>query len=757
MTDSLNNIADLAARIPHSVLSTQHSVLALGFITPAFAIAGVLLVAIPIIIHLLNRRRYKVLNWAAMQFLLAAMRKNRRRLQFEQWLLLATRCCLLALLGLALARPLGCEDSTLGKLVGSSSALHVVVLDNSYSMGYQADRPDAVTDFDQAKRMAKQMVEGLASGGESVVLITSSKPAQAVLAKPSYDLAAVSSAIDRIELSAGGTDLLGAFRLADKVADEETTQTNRLLHIFSDGTNSAWRNGNEKALEEIGRKLATRFKIEHFNLAQPQQANAAILDVKPATNLVRTRFANDFLAIAKAYGFNIDASVIWKLGDTVLPGGAVVKLDQQTPPITQSNAQITTGGPNVLTVSLGTDDRLKVDNTRYRTIDVASDMKVLIVEGKHGTGPVDSSGTFLELALAPPSSSAGPGRTTQSYLHPERISDIELSGRVMSEYRVIMFADVARLTEPLADQLKKYVEQGGTIVWFMGDQVARESYNSILVPRGLLPGTLTQRMTGSPSFSFNFNPTGNVHPMLRAFANIDKSGIDTAQVFTYWQVSPKTDLNVDRVLDFSVSKATTGASAPADPAITEHRLGDGKVVFIATTANAEWNTLPAKPAYLALVHEIVGNTVSGAERWMNIEVGQPIEVPATVQMTSAPTLADSTGNAQPMEQVRREDGSLVYRSRPIAKPGIYKVGTGNTTIPVSVNVPADEADIRPLANDAIRSAMGNIDMQTLGDVLPAKGSGPDQRNDYGWSIMTIVLLLLAAECFMAMRFGHYKK
>ena len=90
--------------------------LAVGFVTPAFVGAGLLLASIPIIIHLLNRRRFKTVDWAAMTFLLRAMRKNRRRVRFEQWLLLAVRCSVLCLLGLALARPLGCEDTSIAAL-----------------------------------------------------------------------------------------------------------------------------------------------------------------------------------------------------------------------------------------------------------------------------------------------------------------------------------------------------------------------------------------------------------------------------------------------------------------------------------------------------------------------------------------------------------------------------------------------------------------------------------------------------------------
>src|SRR5687768_17740075 len=80
-----------------------------------------------------------------MEFLLRALKKNRRRLKFEQWVLLAVRCLVLALVGTALARPFGCQQSTIASLAGSRAGLHVFVIDNSYSMAYEAGRPDAKT------------------------------------------------------------------------------------------------------------------------------------------------------------------------------------------------------------------------------------------------------------------------------------------------------------------------------------------------------------------------------------------------------------------------------------------------------------------------------------------------------------------------------------------------------------------------------------------------------------------------------------
>src|SRR3954447_1075587 len=100
------------------------------FATPAFFVAGLLLVSIPIIIHILNRRRFKTVTWAAMEYLLRAMRKNRRRLKFEQMILLATRCLVLALLGTALARPMVCENAAVNAM-GGRAGLNVFVIDNS--------------------------------------------------------------------------------------------------------------------------------------------------------------------------------------------------------------------------------------------------------------------------------------------------------------------------------------------------------------------------------------------------------------------------------------------------------------------------------------------------------------------------------------------------------------------------------------------------------------------------------------------------
>jgi hypothetical protein len=735
-----------------------------SFVTPAFAWAGVALVGIPILIHILNRRRYKTINWAAMEFLLRALKKNRRRLKFEQWLLLATRCLLLLLAAMALARPFGCGQQTIASIAGSRSGLHVFVIDNSYSMAYEADRPDARTHLDQAKRLAKEMIDRFSSGGEAVAVVTAARPSQAVIAAPSYDLNAAKSAIDRIEQSAAGTDLPGALAQALEIGKAETTQPRKHLYLLTDGTRSAFeKTGDVDAIRQAGADLAAVFSVSHFHLGKQNQWNHAALDVRPSVSLVTTRADVVFAADLKGFGSGPDAQLQWKLDDQPLPGGGTLKLDRDTPAQLQpSGVPRNAGGLHVISANLITDDRLKLDNVRTRVFDVVTELKVLIVEGERGINRLQGSGAFLDLALAPPAEPNEQGVRTNSHVATELISDLELGNKVLGDYRAVMLAGVGQIQPNVAQQLEHFVRQGGTLMLFMGEAVSGDNYNATLLPRGLLPGPMGKRVSvaanAQQGYTFEFNPKGDVHPLLREFREQPQSGLDRAQVFTYWQVDVKPDAKVERVLTYIPPPDAPAAEKDRrDPAITLHNLGDGRVVFYSTTANADWTTFPIKQAYLPLMHELLAGSVNPAETWLNRTVGEPLQFPPTLRLTSAPTLLDPQKQEVVIDQSTPPGGSPMYKSRPLTKPGVYTLSTGTRTMPVSVNVPSDEADIRTLDNAAIKKALGDIDLALESDQLPPVPVTADSGNDYGWSVMAIVLALVAVECFMAMRFGHYRR
>lgn len=758
--------------------------------------AGVLLAAIPIVIHLLNRRRFKEQRWAAMEFLLRAMRKNRRRLKFEQWLLLAMRCLLLGMLGLALARPMGCGEGGVAGLLGRQGGVQVIVLDNSYSMSYEADRSDARTHLDQARRMALGLLDRMGRGsGDAVAVVTASSPARVVFPL-GYDREAARAAVMAIEPTAVATDLAGAMKLAGEVA-RESAEPVKLLHVLSDGTRSSLRE-EDAGLKEAGREASGVFtRMSYYHLGLASQSQAAVLKLDPMTALVTARGAGggtEMQATVEGFGAGETRALQWRLDGQVLPGGGEVQVGQTPAVESLPGVRFGRAGARVVSVTLGGQagggDRLPLDDTRLRVVDVVEKASVLIVEGERGGGPLGSSGAFLRLALSPPALSqalgdggvatgatgVGGGRSN-SPLEVEAISDLELPGKVLGEYRVLILAGVGQIPDGMAEQLRGFVQGGGVLVVFMGEAVEAESYNRTMLPRGLLPGPLVRRVTAplnadsapgsGKGYTMDFKPAGNLHPMLAAFRGETRSGLDTAQIFTYWEVAPGGAGNsagtssttapaaVERVLNY----AETGA-----PAITLQRAGEGRVVFVSTSSGSDgWTTLPAKPVFVSLMQEMIGTTMTARDGWMNVVAGGRLLLPSGLTLAGVPELVDEAGRKFMLTNIAvgGGDSRMTWQSDVLTQPGVYTLtGLAGGGMPVVVNPDAGrEADVRTVEDISVMRSLGepaNLDLYK--DQLPAQRSMADERRaDFGWFAMLVLLGLVGAESLLALKFGHHRK
>lgn len=103
----------------------------MSFLQPAILLA-LPLVALPIVIHLINQRRFQTVHWAAMHFLLAANRMSRGYARLRQWLILAARTLAIAGLVFAISRPL--SSGWLGLASGGRVDTTLILLDRSASM-----------------------------------------------------------------------------------------------------------------------------------------------------------------------------------------------------------------------------------------------------------------------------------------------------------------------------------------------------------------------------------------------------------------------------------------------------------------------------------------------------------------------------------------------------------------------------------------------------------------------------------------------
>ena len=167
------------------------------FLNPWMLLGG-LAIASPIIIHLLNKRRFKIVQWAAMDFLFEADKKNRRRVQLENFILLMLRCLAMLLVALMFSRPF-LPSSVTSVLQQAQKIERVILVDDSLSQRVLLDAEPA---FDVTKRQIKEMLGELAESDRTedwLTLMLTSNPEQPLLANEPLTKSTLPSLIEAID------------------------------------------------------------------------------------------------------------------------------------------------------------------------------------------------------------------------------------------------------------------------------------------------------------------------------------------------------------------------------------------------------------------------------------------------------------------------------------------------------------------------------------------------------------------------------
>jgi len=204
------------------------------FLSPWFAVAGLVLAAGPIVIHLMNRQRFRVIEWAAMEFLRQAMRRSRRLVRVQDLLLLVVRVLCVLLFGLAMARPFVAGS---GQVADPNQPVHAVLLiDNSMSMGYgQLGR----TVLDEAKARAKECIDRLPPGSRiSVIPVCASSRDFSLGAYSTKEDAA--EALESIQPLDRAATAAAALDLAKEACRRTASPANKQIVLFSDQQAVNW-------------------------------------------------------------------------------------------------------------------------------------------------------------------------------------------------------------------------------------------------------------------------------------------------------------------------------------------------------------------------------------------------------------------------------------------------------------------------------------------------------------------------------------
>ena len=728
---------------------------ALGFANVPL-LYGMAAASIPIVIHLLNKRKFRETQWAAMRFLLAAIRKNSRRIRLEQLLLLAVRTLLILLLVAAMAKPFLEHAGALPVIAGKRTH-RVIVLDGSLSMDYAVG---GATRFVKAKEVAAQFVKD-ARKGDVVSLVMMGEPPRNIIKGPSPNHDEVLKELAAVTLPHGGTDLEASFRVINEVLDASDVPQKEVI-VLTDLQVASWRKagGPGDGLKRALAKLAARKpRSVVIDLGAPGGENLAITDLQVNAPLVTMGATPAVSATIRNFGrksagevrvrMYVDHQQVNEQSIAVRPGEAQ--------PVAFNHA-FAAPGDHLVEAQID-DDPLKLDNRRALAVPVRESLSVLLVDGDPRSEPFASETAYLVEALNPGEPSPG----TPPLIRTEVVPESQLARAELAPYDAVVLCNVAQFSEAEVSALDAYVKQGGGLVVFGGDQVVPENYNRLLFAdgKGLLPAEVGKAIGDAKDKTnsrFNFNPLGFKHPIVSAFAGAPdavQAGLTQVKTWEYHRLKLPRNSAAEVALAFDSGDPAIVASPPR-----AGRSSRGRVVQVATSADAGWTSWPLHPSYPPVMEQAVLQAAAGRRADRNVRVGQPLDeaLPANGAGASAlVTLPDARG--VPTRLAAEGDVSrLHFADTDLSGPYSVRIGPPLASdVLFAAGTDPAESDPAKLDATALKAALPGWAFQYEEDwrKILNNVAAVGQRGELHRSLLYGVLALLLIESILAWKFGHH--
>ena len=575
----------------------------MSFLNPIM-LFGLAAVAAPILIHLLNRRRVQRVVWAAMRFLNISVERNQRRMRLEDWILLAIRCGLVALLALALARP---SFESVGSVLGTSKSTAVLLVDNSYSM---AMSDGAETRFEKARRTAEHALQSLGAGSAAAVWFVSDI-VQTPIPEPTLDLNLARKALREGTISDRTTDVLPALTRAVEVL-RSSFGLRKELYLFTDGQALGWQQFDQ--ILKVCANASRDMRLHVIVINEHERRNIGVSDLQMASGLSPARHPLRFQARITNFGQDEARETRIALSVDGNAPSDEFTIPTLAPGASQSVplfAKLETVGFHRVAVSIGT-DRLRADDMRECVVRAISEVRVLLVNGEPGADNRDNETFFLEQALAPV-----PRRSRPEYFLKCRVvAPGDLPSVSLNDFDAVMLANVPEFPVANAKELNAFVRRGGGLIVFPGAATNTRFYNEHLADGLRLLPAKFEAVVGDARQDERFltlQSKDYYHPVVSIWSDPASGNLASARFFQHLRLALAADENAPPAIVLSYSDGS--------PALVEWTVGLGRVFQFGSTADTAWNDWPVRTSFVPMVHRTLGAIVQRRDETLNVTVG----------------------------------------------------------------------------------------------------------------------------------------
>jgi len=726
--------------------------------------AGLACIAIPIVIHLLMRRRRKPVKWGAMRFLLEAYRKHKSRLRLEQLLLLATRCLLIGLIAAALARPILGASGLIG--AGQATTLYILV-DNSLTA--QATGEDGESALDRHKEAARDAIESLTVGGDRASVIALGGPASPVVLPPSSDLAGVAQAIDQLTPTDSRADLSGAIsRLRSELSLDQEEGGRVVVLVLSEFL------AGSADLTAALETLAGDAVVVASAPDEAGRSNVSIIGVDPVRSVLLAGEAGE-----RETGQQSSVAVRLRRSGSIVAAASAstirvrVEGTEGTSPVSEASIEWTPGTPEatanvVVSAAPGAgdgviiaelvasdEDTIAADNTWRRPIEVRRSLKVGLITPRRlaGEGGLDPTRTsdWLRVALAPESVDR------ETFAAREAAGDVQvvvidpgsLDSARLADLDAVFLPSPEMLDADGWSRMRAVADRGGLVVIFPPASDRVQLWTDLVADAMDLPWQFAREAVELDGATITEPARRDAAVDLFSLINVELEAlVRPVRVRKMLPVAGGVEPGEAQLTLRESGAPIVLARAPGNG--ESSTTGRGLVVYFASSLSIEWTNLAAQPALLPIIQETLRQGVGRAHgSWSTLAGGTP----------RTPTEAVELRSEERQREVIALDRSNAV---PVRHAGLWRAVDRSGASAGVVAVNADPAGGRTDAQspDLVRSWLGSMG-EGVRWLAAAPGDGATQLiDDPSDNASVSVPLLLAAlglavvEVFLARWFSH---
>lgn len=490
--------------------------MAAWFLNPWTMLIGALLIAAPILIHLINRLRVKRVRWAAMEFVLKAQKKLKRKMILQQILLLASRCLIVGLLGLLFGRFAGC-----GSMSGKDSrpTSHLIVLDDSPSMadGFRGENGKATDAFEEAKRVIVEQIVPSSSQATSPQYFEIVRTSD--LANPRNFGQANAQVVEEIRTFLNSlkpattrTEISSTFKSIEAWLKTKNPDYAKVVHYASDFRLSEWSVEGPGGTEAARNLKDAKVDLHLIDVVHPYRKpelkslpyhdNIAIVEFRPTRPVVAKGEMIEMVLRVQNFGNSElkDVQISIRVNGDENRGGRRVAIpnlpanQERTIKVEIMNDRIGSAEKplerfSLISAVLETAEPggIAIDNARHAVVEVREKVQFLVVEGRPTQKDKrDGDGFFLRILFGNVL-----GGYAWDYKTPKDLETIDLK-----KYSVVYLLNVPTISENASKAIDTYIREGGGVGVFLGPDIKPQDYKALYADgNGWFPVPLPDKPT----------------------------------------------------------------------------------------------------------------------------------------------------------------------------------------------------------------------------------------------------------------------